>query len=218
MLDRKLMLPHFTLTEILTAAQIEVEFAAGAPSRPEPEAQDGACAVTMPDPLRLKGLMGIDSWALINPDGPLWFRGYATLVLGFGRRAGEESSKHRYKVAHFVVGHTVHGSQAYYTALRRAVFLIDTGMLSSHFTGGRASALEIQAGQFTAIYPEERRSSSRRANVSRLPCATLITRPDCRAARRASLILRIEPLDDFVPPLQDGFAFSSSTMTLGRPW
>ena len=37
-----------------------------------------------------------------------------------------------------------------------AVFLIDTGMLSSCYPGGVASALEIRDGRFTAIYAEQR--------------------------------------------------------------
>jgi hypothetical protein len=35
-------------------------------------------------------------------------------------------------------------------------FLIDTGILSGYFQGGRPSALEINAGTFTAVYPNER--------------------------------------------------------------
>jgi hypothetical protein len=35
------------------------------------------------------------------------------------------------------------------------VFLIDTGMLKSTF-GGKASALEIHGGRFTAYYPGEK--------------------------------------------------------------
>jgi hypothetical protein len=34
------------------------------------------------------------------------------------------------------------------------VFLIDTGMLSSVYEGGRSSALVISNGTFTAIYPD----------------------------------------------------------------
>jgi hypothetical protein len=36
------------------------------------------------------------------------------------------------------------------------VFLIDTGMLSSHYTGGRSSALEISGETITAIYTDGR--------------------------------------------------------------
>ncbi len=39
---------------------------------------------------------------------------------------------------------------------KNRVFLIDTGMLSSYYTGGRPSALEIDGGVFTAIYLDHR--------------------------------------------------------------
>jgi hypothetical protein len=37
-----------------------------------------------------------------------------------------------------------------------AIFLIDTGMSSSFYPGGVASALEIRDGRFTAIYADQR--------------------------------------------------------------
>jgi hypothetical protein len=40
------------------------------------------------------------------------------------------------------------------------VFLIDTGMLSSFYKGGRPSALEIEGGRITAIYTGERETLS----------------------------------------------------------
>jgi hypothetical protein len=153
MLDRKMVLPHFTLTEVLSAAQIEIELAALARRPADPE--DRTALPVNDDPLGLKGLMGIESWALINPDGPLWFRGYATWTSDSGA-AQVKILKDRYKVAHFVVGHTIMEARRITPRFDGSVFLIDTGMLSSHFTGGRASALEIQAGQFTAIYEDGR--------------------------------------------------------------
>jgi hypothetical protein len=38
----------------------------------------------------------------------------------------------------------------------RRVFLIDTGMLSTYYKGGRASALEIDGSRVTAIYSDGR--------------------------------------------------------------
>jgi hypothetical protein len=154
MLDRKMVLPHFTLTETLSAAQVEIELAAAMARRPA-DPEDRSALPVNDDPLGLKGLMGIDSWALINPDGPLWFRGYATWTSDSGA-AQVKVLKDRYKVAHFVVGHTITEARRITPRFDGSVFLIDTGMLSSHFTGGRASALEIQAGQFTAIYEDGR--------------------------------------------------------------
>ena len=62
----------------------------------------------------------------------------------------------RYGVAHFVVGHTIPNTMRITPRFSAAVFLIDTGMLSSVYPGGVASALEIRDGRFTAIYADQR--------------------------------------------------------------
>jgi hypothetical protein len=62
----------------------------------------------------------------------------------------------RYDTAHFVVGHTVSDTRRITPRFSGAVFLLDTGMLSSYVRGGVASALEIRDGRFTAIYANER--------------------------------------------------------------
>jgi calcineurin-like phosphoesterase family protein len=153
MVDRRMVLPYFALPEILAAAQVEIQIAAQA--NPTGAAPDRSGFPANDDPLNLKGLLEIDDWSLINPDGPLWFRGYAT----WPNEAGAEQLKvlkDRYKVARFVVGHTILESRRITARFSGSVFLIDTGMFSSYFTGGRASALEIDRGQFTAIYEDGR--------------------------------------------------------------
>lgn len=91
---------------------------------------------------------------LLEADSPLWFRGYHSL--------GDEQLAElvaeldaAYGAQHYVVAHTVQPSATIWARLDGAVFLIDTGMLGSHY-GGRAAALEIDAGRFTAIYPNDR--------------------------------------------------------------
>jgi hypothetical protein len=150
---RKMVLPYFTLSEVLGSAQFEIEVAAALARAGAGRDRSGFPAGD--DPLGLSGLLKIESWSLIHPDGPLWFRGYAT----WPSDVGEEQVKvlkDRYKANHFVVGHTILESRRITPRFSGAVFLIDTGMLSSYFTGGRASALEIENGQFTAIYAEGR--------------------------------------------------------------
>ena len=88
------------------------------------------------------------------PDGPLWFRGFAEW-------SEEEGPQHlaeilsSYGAERIVVGHTTQKGQIR-SRFGSKVFLIDTGMLTSYYPGGRPSALEIRAGEFTAIYPNER--------------------------------------------------------------
>ena len=158
MVDRRLILPFFTLSEILAAAQVELQAAAAAlTSRP---AETGGLPGELqqpvnPDPLGLSALLEIDSWSIIHPDGPLWFRGFATWPSDAGSiQIG--NLLRRYNVAHFIVGHTIPETRRVTPRFSGAVFLIDTGMSSSYVRDGRASALEIRDGRFTAIYEGER--------------------------------------------------------------
>jgi len=57
-----------------------------------------------------------------------------------------------YDAAHIVVAHTVQKVAHIRSRFRGRAFLIDTGMLSAYWPGGRASALEISAGKFSALY------------------------------------------------------------------
>lgn len=104
---------------------------------------------------QLEPLAGIDSWVMMSPEGPLWFRGasrwseeehgveMAALLDGIGAET-------------VVVGHTPDPEGTIRPRFGGRVIIIDTGMLSSYYTGGRPSALEIDGGVFTAIYLGER--------------------------------------------------------------
>jgi len=104
---------------------------------------------------QLESLVGIDDWLMMSPDGPLWFRGatrwdeelhgaeMAALLDAIGADA-------------MVVGHTPNRDGMIRVRFKNRVFLIDTGMLSSYYEGGRPSALEIDDGVYTAIYLDHR--------------------------------------------------------------
>ena len=98
----------------------------------------------------LRRMKSFQTWDLLNPEGPLWFRGYA-------RWSDEEGEKEIPRILssldaeHVVVGHTPQKALSIMDRFDGRVFLIDTGMLSSHYKG-RASALEIRDGMFTALY------------------------------------------------------------------
>ncbi len=117
MLDRKMVLPHFTLTETLSAAQVEIELAAAMARRPA-DPEDRSALPVNDDPLGLKGLMGIDSWALGQPGRAAVVPGLCHVDVGLGRRAGESPQRP-------IQGGPLrrrpydHGDQAYYTAFRR---------------------------------------------------------------------------------------------------
>jgi calcineurin-like phosphoesterase family protein len=103
---------------------------------------------------RLQAAGELGNSAMMNPQGPLWFRGYAQLpeseeaqVTGLLKQLGAER---------FVTAHTPQLPGRITPRFNNHVFLIDTGMLTSYFKSGRPSALELQGGRITAIYADAR--------------------------------------------------------------
>lgn len=105
-----------------------------------------------PDP-KYAELADAESWLVFSESGPLWFRGTA--------RWEEETATEQIiellagvGAQRVVSGHTVQDEGHIEVRFDGRVFLIDTGMLSSVYTGGRPSALVIEDGAFTAIYTD----------------------------------------------------------------
>jgi len=157
---QKLILPFFTLEEMTAAAQAELEARkAEAVQKAAEAAKEGKTAEPSAQEKQhlkmLEDFLGYPNWLSIHPEGPLWFRGFA-------QWPEEEGASHvanllgSYGAAHFVVGHTPQLDGRIQARFGGKVFLIDTGMLASYYQGGRASALEIQNGKFTAIYLDQR--------------------------------------------------------------
>jgi hypothetical protein len=98
-------------------------------------------------------LAGYKSWMAVSYDGPLWYRGLA-------QDPEDEMMDSvlqmlaRLKAKFIVDSHSVISRAAITQRFENHVFLIDTGMLTSEYSG-RASALEIKDGQFTAYYADE---------------------------------------------------------------
>jgi hypothetical protein len=93
-------------------------------------------------------LLGYKTWITLSAEGPLWYRGLATEPedkLAGGLRALLD----RLGAAYIVSGHSVVASRTVTTRFDSRVFLIDTGMNTEAYAG-RASALGIQDGRFTA--------------------------------------------------------------------
>jgi hypothetical protein len=101
---------------------------------------------------RMRELLGWASWTVMDSDGPLWYRGLATLPddsLG----ASLDAVLGVYGAEHVVGGHTPTPDFRVRERAGGRVFLIDTGLSAA--VGGRPSALEIQDGRFTVLYPGE---------------------------------------------------------------
>jgi hypothetical protein len=144
LLNEKLILPFFNLQEISNALQAEViaELKSRVPATEERQA-------------KIREFLKYQDWLSVRVDGPLWFRGYDRWS---DEEGAAQASKvlEAYKVKHVVVGHTVQQGGRIRPRFGNKVFLIDTGMLSSYYPGGRASALEICGdSKFVAVYLDQ---------------------------------------------------------------
>jgi hypothetical protein len=98
-------------------------------------------------------LADAEDWFVFSEKGPLWFR-------GADRWDEELETEHMIELLagvgakRMVGGHTVQDEGRIEVRFGGRVFLIDTGMLSSVYTGGQPSALVIEDGVFTAIYTD----------------------------------------------------------------
>ncbi len=143
--DDDVLLPFFTLQEAAAVAQAEI--IAERKSRTlSNEARQA----------KILKFLGFSSWLCVREDGPLWFRGYDTWSEEEGVAQMEKILK-AYDATSIVVGHTVQTTAHIRSRFGGKVMLIDTGMLSSYYPGGKPSALEINDdGRFTAVYLDQR--------------------------------------------------------------
>jgi len=143
LVKRKLILPFFTIQEISTVAQAQL-FADGqaAPADEEYHA-------------KLANLRAFNTWLCMRDNGPLWFRGYDEWSDAEGG-ARIEKILSAYGAGYIVVAHTVQKTRHIRARFGEKIFLIDTGMLSAYWKGGRASALKLRNGvNFAAEYLDE---------------------------------------------------------------
>jgi hypothetical protein len=88
-------------------------------------------------------------------DGPLWYRGLAQEPEpAFAPAVDQILEKQQARA--IVVAHTITASRRIEARFGGKVIQVDTGMLGSYVPDGRASALEIKGGTFTAIYEDRR--------------------------------------------------------------
>lgn len=145
LVDDNVILPFFTLQEMVAAAQAELT--AERKSRVAFDKREQATLVQF---------LGLSDWLSMREDGPLWFRGYDYWTDDQGA-AEVGKLLDAYNVAHIVTGHTPQEGGRIRPRFGNKVFLIDTGMLSSYYPGGRASALEIcNDATFTAEYMDQK--------------------------------------------------------------
>jgi hypothetical protein len=101
---------------------------------------------------QMQSLLGYQEWKAVSENGPLWYRGLAQEPEDKLMGPLTEMLT-RLKARYVVSGHTTQSVFDIQPRFDNRVFLIDTGMLKEAYQG-RASALEIQNGQFTAYYAD----------------------------------------------------------------
>ncbi len=151
----KLALPFFTLQELLEvgAGEIRGVNAAMAASKESGEAPD-LRGFDIDFVKQAAEMVSIGEWHVLNPNGPMWYRGYAAAPEATLREPVVNLFA-KNDLSRIVVGHTPSTERRILTRLGGTVVLIDSGMLTSAYKG-RASALEIAGNQLTAIYGDGR--------------------------------------------------------------
>jgi hypothetical protein len=143
-----LAVPSSSLSEVVEIVQGELT-RLGTKRKQEGLTEDDVSEIRV-----LLPLLNIGSSSLLNPEGPLWFRGYSTWTEEEGAKQVAELLR-RYRVKRFVTGHTPQASGRITPRFNGGLFLIDTGMLNGRFyPSGRPSALEIVAERVTPLYVE----------------------------------------------------------------
>ncbi len=149
LLDEGLILPFFNRREIFLAVDQVLQAAAADLGEGLSDAVRDRLGT-----IRASLLSMGEEWLLFRSDGPLWYRGYSSA-------SAEEldpildSLFSRLGVHRVVTAHTPSRDGRVQSRLGGRVLLVDTGMLSTVYRGGRASALEIAGNRLTAIYETE---------------------------------------------------------------
>lgn len=142
--DENVLLPFFTLQEAIAVAQAELI----AERKQRASSND-------PRQARIEQFLALGGWLCVREDGPVWFRGYDQWSEEEGVSKAEKILS-AYKATNIVTGHTVQKTARIRARFGGKIVLVDTGMLSSYYRGGKASALEIDGeGKFTAVYLDQ---------------------------------------------------------------
>ena len=143
--------PWFRLEDTLAVAAAEVRWVnaqvARAKERGERPALDGVDIELVQEAAEI---LKVGEWSLLKGDGPLWYRGWATLD-DAAIDVPLDTLLARLGADRLVVGHTVNRDFRIRARLAGRLFLIETGMLSSVYKGV-PSALELTNGRARAYY------------------------------------------------------------------
>jgi len=152
LVDKRLATPYFDLQEYLEAAAAELQAASAAIEAAKTEGKE-VPALDLPFLREAQDINNtIPKWNAIDPEGPLWFRGWASWAED-ATAAQVTAFLDQMKLTRIVVGHTPTPDRRVTVRYGGRVIALDTGMLASYFMGN-ASALEIAGSQMKAIYAD----------------------------------------------------------------
>ena len=149
--SRKLALPFFSLQDLLdvSAQQLRAADAAivAAKAAGTPLAEIGLDVAVLRE---AQEMINLATWSLVDPQGPLWYRGYATAPEDT-TAADVTALREHLKLSRIVVGHTPTPDRRIAVRYAGTVLVIDTGMLTQAYKGNPAM-LDLSGGRLKAIY------------------------------------------------------------------
>jgi hypothetical protein len=154
LVDKKLALPFFTLSEIIQVAQDVIGVASNTIETARRDKRAIDQSTTDAGLVRdAADILKIGTWAALDPQGPLWYRGLSTLP-DAPSGGPFEPLLQRYRAVRFVTGHSPTADQRIDVRFGGRSILIDTSRPATF--RARPSALQIEGGVLTAIYEDER--------------------------------------------------------------
>jgi hypothetical protein len=166
----KLATRTFKLQDIIAVAANEITVANGVIAAAQAEGKEpDRSRLNVPLLMEAQEILKIDGWAVVAPEGPLWYRGLATEP--DDPNGGPFAALlAKYGAKRFVTGHTPQQNRSINTRYGGRAILIDTGMLATVYKG-RPAALEVAGDRLAAIYETERvpMASGLAVPVHRLP-------------------------------------------------
>jgi hypothetical protein len=150
--DKRSALPSFDLEDMLGVAVVELQLATAAITAAKADGKE------MPEldlPLLREAqelATNLAKWAVVEPEGPLWFRGWAAWPED-STAAQVTAFLDSMKLSRIVVGHSPTADRRIASRYGGRVTVIDTGMLAPYYKG-QPSALEIVGPRMKAIYPD----------------------------------------------------------------
>jgi len=162
--------PWFRLDDVLGVAAAEVRWANRLVEEARAKRREPDLSGVDLDLVReAADIVGMGAWSLLAPDGPLWYRGYATAEDG-ALAEPLAGLLRRWDADRLVIAHTVTADARIRTRLGGTLFLIDTGMLTPVY-GGTASALVIEGDTARAVYADDPsgRGAGKAPVASRVP-------------------------------------------------